>query len=102
MLIAENSNDVLLAPPNLDTGSRIDFRRSALEHLERVAQRSDARFVIDLRNTVAIDATGLGILVLVQKRARERKLVTALRHAPASVKHMLALTKLAYLFEIAD
>ena len=33
MLIAENYNEVLIAPPHLDAASRLDFRRAALEHL---------------------------------------------------------------------
>src|ERR1019366_7301599 len=87
MLIAENYDEVLIAPPHLDAGSRLDFRRAALEHLERVAQRNETRVVIDLQHTTDIDASGLGVLVLVQKRAREQ---------------MIALTKLEYLFELED
>jgi anti-anti-sigma factor len=104
MLIAENYDEVLIAPPRLDSGSRLDFRRAALEHLERVVQRNETRVVIDLRHTTDIDASGLGVLVLVlvQKRVRERMIATKLLHAPASVKQMIALTKLEYLFELED
>lgn len=102
MLIAENYNEVLIAPPHLDAGSRLDFRRAALEHLERVVQRSGTRVVVDLQHTTAIDASGLGVLVLVQKRARERMIAVKLLHSPPSVKQMISLTKLEYLFEIED
>lgn len=102
MLIAENYDEVLIAPPHLDAGSRLDFRRAALEHLERIAQRNETRVVIDLQHTTDIDASGLGVLVLVQKRARERMIATKLLHASASVKQMIALTKLEYLFELED
>lgn len=102
MLIAENYNEALIAPPRLDGASRLDFRRAALEHLERVVQRNETRVVIDLQHTIDIDASGLGVLVLVQKRARERMIATKLLRAPASVKQMIALTKLEYLFEIED
>jgi anti-anti-sigma factor len=102
MLIAENYDEVLIAPPSLDAGSRLDFRREGLEHLERVVQRNETRVVIDLQHTTDIDASGLGVLVLVQKRARERMIATKLLHAPASVKQMIALTKLEYLFELED
>jgi anti-anti-sigma factor len=102
MLIADNYNEVLVAPPRLDGGSRLDFRRAALEHLERVAQRNETRLVIELQHTVEIDASGLGVLVLVQKRARERMIATTLLHAGAPVKQMIALTKLEYLFDIED
>ena len=100
MLIAENYNEVLFAPPQLNAGSRLDFRRAALEHLERVIQRNETRVVIDLQHTTDIDASGLGVLVLVQKRARERMVAVRLLHAPAPVKQMIALTKLEYLFEL--
>lgn len=102
MLVAENYNEVLIAPPHLDSASRLDFRRAALEHLERVVQRSGTRVVIDLQHTTGIDASGLGVLVLVQKRARERMIAVKLLHPPAAVKQMIALTKLEYLFEFED
>ena len=102
MLIAEQYNEALIAPPHLDAGSRLDFRRAALEHLERVVQRNETRVVIDLQHTTDIDASGLGVLVLVQKRARERMIATRLLHAPVPVKQMISLTKLDYLFELDD
>ena len=102
MLIAESYNEVLIAPSHLDAETRLDFRRAALEHLERVAQRNDTRVVIDLQHTTGIDASGLGVLVLVQKRARERMIATKLLHLPPAVKQMIALTKLEYLFELED
>jgi anti-anti-sigma factor len=102
MLIAENYNEVLIAPPHLNAGSRLDFRRAALEHLERVVQRNGARVVVDLQHTTDIDASGLGVLVLVQKRARERMIAVKLLHSPPAVKQMISLTKLEYLFELED
>ena len=102
MLIADEYDDIFIAPPHIDAGSRLDFRRAALEHLERVAQRNGMWVVIDLRSTTLIDASGLGVMVLVQKRARERLIATKLLHAPAQVKRMIALTKLEHLFEFED
>ena len=102
MSSAENYSEVLIAPEHLDAGSRLDFRRAALEHLERVVQRNETRLLIELQHTTDIDASGLGVLVLVQKRARERMMATKLLHAPASVKQMISLTKLEYLFEFED
>ena len=49
-----------------------------------------------------IDASGLGVLVLLQKRARERMIATRLLHPGTSVRQMLLLTKLDYLFELED
>lgn len=102
MLIAENHTDTLIAPAHLNAASRLDFRRAALEHLERVVQRNATHVVIDLQHTTDIDASGLGVLVLVQKRARERMIAVKLQHTPPSVKQMIALTKLEYLFELED
>lgn len=102
MAIAEQHDDTLVAPPHLDAASRLNFRRAALEHLERVIQRHQTCVVIDLQHTTGIDASGLGVLVLVQKRARERLVTTKLLHAPASVKQLIALTRLDYLFEVED
>jgi anti-anti-sigma factor len=102
MLIADNNPDILRAPAKLVAETRLDFRRAALSHLERVLERSLTRVVVDLDATNEIDASGLGVLVLLQKRAREKMIATRLMNAPASVKQMLALTKLDYLFELEN
>ncbi|HVT40893.1 MAG TPA: STAS domain-containing protein [Gemmatimonadaceae bacterium] len=102
MLTAEPNVRTLAAPHRLVGETRLDFRSAALCHLERVAQRNGARLLIDLKETTDIDASGLGVLILLQKRARERMIATRLLHAPYVVKQMLELTKLAYLFEYED
>jgi anti-anti-sigma regulatory factor len=102
MLIAQKYDDALVAPPRIDARSRLDFRLAALEHLERAVQRKESQFVIDMRHTTDIDASGFGVLLLVQKRARERMLATKLSNAPAFAKQMIAQTMLEYLFEIED
>ena len=100
MLIAEDETRVLVAPQHLVAESRHEFRRAALEHLERVARCGATRLVVDMRHTKEIDASGLGVLVLLQKRGRDLMIATKLLHAPVAVKQMLELTKLDYLFEI--
>jgi anti-anti-sigma factor len=100
MLTADSGTDVLNAPSRMVADTRLDFRRAALEHLERAIQRSATRVAVDLSHTVEIDASGLGVLVLLQKRARERMIAIRLINAPSSVKQMLELTKLDYLFEL--
>ena len=102
MQMASEDSNVLLAPERLVTETRLDFRRAALEHVERAAQTSSPRIYVDLASTRDIDASGLGVLVLLQKRARERMIATRLLHAGTSVKQMLLLTKLDYLFELED
>ncbi len=100
MLIADMNPDILRAPAKLVAETRLDFRRAALSHLERVLERSLTRVIVDLDATNEIDASGLGVLVLLQKRAREKMIATRLMNAPLSVRRMLTLTKLDYLFEL--
>jgi anti-anti-sigma factor len=102
MQIASENMQVLAAPDRLVTGTRLEFRRAGLEHVERAAQESATRIYVDLGATREIDASGLGVLVLLQKRARERMIATRLLNAGQPVRQMLLLTKLDYLFEIED
>ena len=102
MLMADEHTQILSAPERLVTETRLDFRRAALDHVERAAQQAASRIYIDLAATKSIDASGLGVLVLLQKRARERMIATRLLNAGASVRQMLLLTKLDYLFELED
>ncbi|MDQ8155371.1 MAG: STAS domain-containing protein [Gemmatimonadota bacterium] len=81
---------------------RLDFRRDALERLAKAASDGARRITIDLRDTREVDASGLGVLVLLQKRARESTLITCLTHTPPSVRHLLRLTQLEALFEFED
>jgi ABC-type transporter Mla MlaB component len=57
---------------------------------------------IDVGHTGELDAGGLGILVLVQRRARTHGLPTRLLHAREQVRRLLTLTKLDYLFQFVD
>jgi anti-anti-sigma regulatory factor len=100
MLIADNENRILVTPQRLVAESRLEFRRAALEHLERVVRGGATRMIVDMQHTTEIDASGLGVLVLLQKRGRDLMIATKLLHPPIAVKQMLELTKLDYLFEI--
>lgn len=100
MLLAEADLLTIAAPERLVAETRLDFRSAALCHLERIAQKNATRLLIDLQTTTEIDACGLGVLVLLQKRARERMIATRLVHPPRAITEMLALTKLEYLFEM--
>lgn len=99
MLMAEQSTKSLSAPARLVTETRLEFRRAALEHLEQEVAAGARRIYVDLTATTDVDASGLGVLVLVQKRAREKMLSTCLLNANDDVKRMLRLTKLDTLFE---
>jgi len=93
---------VLQAPERLVSDNRLDFRRNALERLSKATADGARRITIDLRETREVDASGLGVLVLVQKRARESFLATYLTHTPPSVRQLLRLTQLESLFEFED
>lgn len=91
---------VLQAPTQLIAATRLEFRHAALDHLDRVVQARGARVFVELGATTEIDANGLGVLVLLQKRSREQMIAVRLLHPSAAVRQMLELTKLDYLFEL--
>ncbi len=93
---------VLLAPERLVAENRLEFRRDALERLSKATTEGARRLTIDLRETREVDASGLGVLILVQKRARESFLETYLSHTPPSVRQLLRLTQLDALFAFED
>jgi anti-anti-sigma regulatory factor len=93
---------VLRAPARLSAESRVEFRCAALACLERVNASGAPTLDIDCAETRDVDASGLAILVLVQKRAREQGRSTRLLRAPERVRNLLALTKLDFLFEFVD
>jgi anti-anti-sigma regulatory factor len=102
MFIAESEPaQMLIAPEYLTAESRLPFRRQALEHLEK-ASHAKSPFVLDLRPTRDIDASGLGLLVLLQKRAREYGLMTRLIGPAIAVREALRSARLDYLFDIVD
>ena len=91
----------LLAPARLIADHRLEFRRSVLELLELAVQKEQSTVDVDLGGTVDMDASGLGVLVLLQKRARERGLRTRLVHAPRTIVDTMRLTRLDSLFEFS-
>jgi anti-anti-sigma regulatory factor len=91
----------IVAPDRIVAATRGDFRAAALAHLEQLGADAGA-ITIDLRNTVEIDASGLGILVFLQKRAKAKGLSTRLRQTPERVRNLLKLTLLEFLFELTD
>ncbi|MHB1298288.1 MAG: STAS domain-containing protein [Gemmatimonadaceae bacterium] len=91
----------LIAPNRLTAENRLDFRRAVLESLEQAAIAGAAAVEVDLSITTEMDASGLGVLVLLQKRARERGLETRLLNAPRVVRQMLNVTRLEALFDLS-
>jgi anti-anti-sigma factor len=90
---------VLAAPEELGLDSRTPFRRAAGELVEQLPEGA-GRLVIDLSATRAIDSAGLGALMLIQRKAAERRLSVRLRGANEELRFLLVLTKLDDLFEL--
>lgn len=86
------------APPQLVAETRVDFRAVAMDCLERAAEAGIGSIEIDMSNTETVDASGLGTLVVLQKRARERGLSTRLVGTQTQVRALLATTRLEALF----
>ena len=75
------------------------FRRSASDLLDSLPEGS-GRLVIDLASTRHVDSAGLGALMLIQRRAAERRQAVCLRGANEELRFLLVLTKLDDLFEL--
>jgi len=96
----DHAQRVFTAPSLLTTDHRLEFRRLALEALEIVVSSGQKAVEINLGAVIEIDASGLGVLILVQKRARERGLRLRLLDVPHAVGPLLDATRLEPLFEI--
>jgi anti-anti-sigma regulatory factor len=90
---------VLAAPEELGLESRTAFRRAAGALLEQLPEGA-GRLVIDLLATRIVDSAGLGALMLIQRKAAERRLSVSLRDANEELRFLLVLTKLDDLFEL--
>ncbi|MFN8573405.1 MAG: STAS domain-containing protein [Gemmatimonadaceae bacterium] len=91
---------MVAAPTALTAQTRVEFRSAALDCLERVGEESGDALTIDMSATHDIDACGLGILVMVTKRARERGLATRLFRPSEDVRSLLQTTRLEPLFQV--
>jgi anti-anti-sigma factor len=100
MQVVSGMNDAtIIAPERIIAATRGEFRAAVLAHIEQL-DPSVGAITIDLSKTVELDASGLGILVLIQKRAKERGLSTRLLQTPERVRNLLKLTMLDFLFEL--
>ena len=95
-------NDVertLTAPQNLGLDTRVEIRKDAIKLLEEMPE-GIGRLVVDLSGTQKVDSAGLGALMLIQRRAAERRQIVVLRNASEEIRFLLMLTKLDDLFEL--
>jgi anti-anti-sigma factor len=92
---SEMKEYVVHAPTSLGTGTRALFRRKALETIEQLLAAGDeAPLVIDLSRTRAVDSAGLGVLVLIQRRAAEVRRPVRLRGPSEELRFLLVMTRL--------
>jgi anti-anti-sigma factor len=89
----------LSAPDTLGLETRVQIRKAAFQLLEEMPEGT-GRLVIDLGRTRHIDSAGLGALMLIQRRAAERRQAVLLRHPNEEIRFLLVLTKLWDLFQV--
>jgi anti-anti-sigma factor len=89
----------LAAPETLGLESRVEILKAAVQLLEEMPEGS-GRLVIDLTHTRQVDSAGLGALMLIQRRASDRRQIVVLRNPSEEIRFLLVLTKLAELFQI--
>ena len=92
----------LRIPQRLIAATRGEIRDAALRHIEILHAERAAELELDLADVREVDIGGIGILVLLQKRASEVGIATRLVNAPPAVRRMLDLIQLAHLFERAS
>ena len=101
-LRAEPVAPSIAVPDRLVADTRAQFRKDALAYLDRAAAQSVKDLALDMSQTAEMDASGLGILVVVQKKATELGIRMRIVRAPPQVRYLLLLTKLEHLFEFED
>jgi anti-anti-sigma factor len=84
---------------NLGLDTRVEIRQAAIKLLEELPEGT-GRLNVDLSGTQKVDSAGLGALMLIQRRAAERRQVVALRNVSEEIRFLLVLTKLDDLFEL--
>ena len=98
-LHAEPVGASIKAPERLVADTRAQFRKDALTYLDRASAQSVKEFSLEMSGTTEMDASGLGIMVVVQKKAKELGIRMVIANAPQQVRYLLLLTKLEHLFE---
>lgn len=82
----------------LIVGNRQELKQKVLEELENGARK----FVVDFQQTGYIDSSGLGVLVSLSKKIREKGGELRLSGLNEDLRTLFELTKLDTLFRITD
>jgi anti-sigma B factor antagonist len=90
---------VTVTPPSqLVSTNRQEFKAKVLELLETAAGLT--QIIVDCTNCGYIDSSGLGVLVAVNKKARDRQVQIVIRGLNADLTILFQLTKLDSLFTL--
>jgi anti-anti-sigma factor len=98
MRAAHDAERGMTAPETLGLDTRVEIRKAAIRLLEEMPE-GVGRLVIDLGRTRHVDSAGLGALMLIQRRAAERRQTVTLRNVSDEIRFLLVLTKLDDLFQ---
>ena len=90
---------VVAAPNELGLESRGRFRQSAFLAMDQI-HNGTGRLVVDFSTTRAIDSSGLNALILVQRRAAQRRIPVRLTGLSDDLQFLFVLTKLDGLFDM--
>ncbi len=82
----------------LIVGNRQELKQVILEQLDAGSRK----FLMDFQNTAYIDSSGLGVLVSLSKKIREKGGELRLAGLNEDLRMLMDLTKLNALFHIAD
>lgn len=99
-MMSEQSDATYLAPAQMTMEHRLTCRDAVIQAVEHAARLGQHVVVVDLSATQQVDASGLGVLILLQKRARERGMRTRLIGVSVELGRLLDTTRLYTLFEI--
>jgi anti-sigma B factor antagonist len=89
---------VVVVGGQLIAGNRQALKQAVLDEMER----GERRFRLDFRQTGYIDSSGLGVLVSLSKKVRERGGELRLANLNDDLRALFELTKLDALFRLGD
>jgi anti-sigma B factor antagonist len=94
----QNDVTIIEVSGQLIVGNRQELKEDVLKLLESGARK----FLIDFKDTAYIDSSGLGVLVSLSKKIREKGGEMRLSNLNEDLRTLFELTKLDTLFYIAD
>ena len=101
MFMAATGREALVAPPRLLVDTRAGFRQAAMDYVRDKVAEGAPEIVLDLSETTEIDASGMGILVLIQEWSRRYDRTVRLHGVQRPVRDLLELTQLTGLFRFS-